>query len=600
MKKYFVIFLMLLNGGLAWSLQSVTLADTPLSKDLAISELKVTGDEFVVLRNTTNTSLQLNDFWLQYFNDFDLARTTSASSFQLPSVWLKPQQEILLSAGTAADCGQVWVSKLAVGLKDSAGMLQVLSLNQNAGVVGYKPQDQVSWSSKAADSVDIKGVSGSAAKQIYYLADNGWTAADVPPGCTASAAGVPPATGTSESLTQNDSSPPSILLSDTGENAPNSLPVADAGLFAPQLSEILPNPASPKTDANDEYIELYNSNDQPFDLSGFKLQTSGGSSYVFPDGSSNLESHQFKAFYSSLTNISLPNGDGQVKLLSPSGELLEISDSYQDAADDNAWVLADGLWQWTSVPTPDARNITTAGGPSVLGDAAAPPASKKTETYAPLSISELLPNPKTPQTDAKDEFIEIYNPNKQAVDMSGYTLVTGSTDNHKYTIKGGLIGAKAYKAFYASETHLTLSNSDGRAKILAPGGAQTDASADYAKAPEGQAWIYTNGKWQWTTAPTPGKPNIYTAPQTAASSTAVSSRTGSVTNNPAAASGAAAKPASVHPLILAGIGAAVLLYACYEYRHDVANLIYRLRRNRGLGRTAGQAVKTPGSGGITV
>jgi hypothetical protein len=595
MKKYFVIFLMLLDGGFAWSLQSITLADTPLAKDLAISELKVTGDEFVVLRNTTNTSLQLNDFWLQYFNDFDLARTTSANSFQLPSVWLKPEQEILLSAGTAAACGQVWVSKLAVGLKDSAGMLQILSLNQNGGIVGYKPQDQVSWSSKTTDNVDIKGVSGSAAKQIYYLADSGWEADDVPPGCTATTAAVSPSTGTPEALTQNDTSPPSVLLSDTGETAADSLPSADTGLIAPQVSEILPNPALPKTDANDEYIELYNPNNQTFDLSNFKLQTAAGSSYVFPDGRSTLEPYQFKAFFSSSTNLSLPNSSGQVKLLSPGGELLEISDTYADAPEDSSWVLADGLWQWTSVLTPDARNIITAGGPSVLGDAPAPPALKKTQTYASLSISELLPNPKTPQTDAKDEFIEIYNPNTQPVNLSGYTLVSGSKDNHKYTIKSGSIGPKAYKAFYAPETHLTLSNSDGRAKILSPGGSQIDATADYAKAPDGQSWIYAGGKWQWTTVPTPGKANTYTAPSAAASSTGSSSRFGGVTSKSAGPGGETAKPASVHPLILAGIGSAVLLYACYEYRHDVANLIYRLRRNRSLGRAAGQAVETTGS-----
>jgi hypothetical protein len=602
MKKYFlIIFLMLLDGGFAWNLQSITLADTPLAKDLAISELKVTGDEFVVLHNTTNTNLQLNDFWLQYFNDFDLSRTTSATSFQLPSVWLRPGQEIMLSSGTAAVCGPVWASKLSLTLKDSAGMLQVLNLDQAGGIVGYKPQDQVSWSSKIADSVDIKGVSGSADKQIYYLTDGGWQAADTPPGCTAASTSTSPSTDTPESLTQNSDSPPSILLSNADEAAVSSLPPSDAGLMAPQLSEILPNPASPKTDANDEYIELYNPNDQPFDLSNFKLQTASGSAYIFPEGRSELEPRGFKAYYSSTTNLTLPNSGSQIKLLDPSGSLLGISDSYSGAADDAAWVLADGLWQWTAVPTPDARNVTMSAGSDVLGDAVnAPPASSKKQSYASLAVSEILPNPKTPQTDAENEFIEIYNPSSHAVDLAGYTLVAGSQDNHKYSIKDGSIAAGAYKAFYSSQTHLMLSNSAGRVKILAPSGSQTDATADYTKAPDGQSWVFANDKWRWTTAPTPGKANIYTAPEAAASGSTAASRSGASVNNPAGQAAGAAKPASVHPLILAGIGGAVLLYAAYEYRHDVANQLYRLRRNRGLGRAARQTAKIPGGSGIAL
>lgn len=591
---------MLLDAGYAWGLQSITLADTPLQKNLAITEVKVTGDEFVVLRNTTDSSLKLSDFWLQYFNDFELSRTSSATSFQLPAVKLKPGQEIMLAGGTAAACGPVWISKLSFNLKDSAGLLQVLNLDQAGGVVSYKPQDQVSWSSKSADNTDIKGVSGSAAKQIYFLGDNSWQASDTPVGCTAESTSDSPTTDTPEALSRSGSSPPSLLISDSDEPAALSgMPPADAGLAAPQLSEILPNPAPPKTDANDEYIELYNPNDQVFDLSNFKLQT-GSSSYVFPEGLTSIEPKGFKAFYSSATNLSLPNGGGFVKLISPGGELLAASDEYAGAQDDTAWVFANGLWQWTTVPTPDARNITTAGSASVLGaSSGAPPASKSTLKYAPLALSELLPNPKSPQTDAEDEFIEIYNPTAGKVNLTGYTLVTGTTDNHKFTIKDDSIGAKEYKVFYSSQTHLTMSNSEGRAKLLAPDGSQIDATADYAKAPEGQSWIFAGGKWQWTTVPTPDKANILTA-AAGGTSPSSSSRGAAAVNSPAGQAGSAAQSSPVHPLILAGIGSAVLLYAGYEYRYDVANAIYRLRRNRGIGRASGPPAKTAGSGGITL
>lgn len=596
---------MLLEVGYTWSLQSITLADTPLAKELTVKQIKLTGDEFIILGNATNTNLLLNNYWLQYFNDFDLARTTSTSSSQLPDVWLQPGQEIMLAVGTAATCGPVWVSKLPFSFKDSAGMLQILNLSQTGGIIGYKPEDQVSWSSKTSDAVDIKGVSSSAAAQIYYKTDTAWVSSSTPPGCSAAAAAlISPTTDTPDTLTRSDNSPPSILLSESNEGASASnIPPADAGLVAPQLSEILANPASPKTDANDEYIELYNPNDQVFDLSGFKLQTGTGSTYsfTFPTGQFSLQPREFRAFYSSETNLSLSNTTSEVKFLNPDSEVLAASDAYSDAQDDYAWILADGLWQWTNVPTPDARNVITSDSPSVLGsnETIRPPATSSSQSYAPLVITELLPNPKSPQTDAENEFIEIYNPNKKTVNLAGYILVTGSQDNHKYTIKESSIEPGAYRAFYSSTTHLTLSNSDGRARILAPNSSQVDATADYAKAPEGQSWIYANAKWQWTTAPTPGKANIFTAPTILGSSSAAN-RSNAVNNSPLGAAGATGKTNGLHPMILAGIGGAVLLYALYEYRHDMANLIYRLRRNRSVRRAAGQTAQTPSSGGIAL
>lgn len=578
---------MVLEAGYTWSLHSVTLADTPLAKELSISQIKVTGDEYLVLRNATTTNLQLNNYWLQYFNDFSLTRTSSASSSQLPDVWLQPGQEIILAAGTAATCGPVWVSKLAFTLKDSAGMLQILNLSQIGGIVGYQPEDQISWSSKTTDPVDVKGVSSSSSAQIYHKTDAGWSAVTTPPGCSAATSNNASSTNTPDTLSRSSTSPPSVVLSETNE-APSSY----AGLIAPQLSEILPNPGSPKTDANDEYIELYNPNDQTFDLGGFKLQA-GSSTYTFPDGV-NLQPQEFKAFYSSSTNLALANSGSQVKFLSPEGDSLSTSDAYSESPDDQSWIYADGLWQWTSAPSPDARNVATAGSPTTLGSnqTVRPPATATSQTHLPLTITELLPNPKTPQTDAEHEFIEIYNPNQQAVNLAGYILVTGTQDNRRYTFKDGSIDPKSYKAFYSSTTRLALSNSAGRAKILAPNGSQIDASGDYVKAPDGQSWIYANNKWQWTTSPTPGRANTYTAPAATGSATAASRSNASNSNPLSSAGNKSGSP--LHPMILAGIGGAVLLYALYEYRNDVANLFYRLRRNRAAGRAAGQVAQASG------
>jgi len=355
----------------------------------------------------------------------------------------------------------------------------------------------------------------------------------------------------------------------------------------------MPNPGSPKTDANDEYIELYNPNDKVFDLSGFQL-TAGTYKYTFPNGQFSLQPHEFKAFYASQTDLSLSNTSSRVQFISPDGDVLAESDTYTDAKDNYGWVFADGLWQWTLTATPDARNVipgSASNTPLTLGiSTARPPATKISRTYSVLKISEVLPHAQKPQSDAEGEFIELYNPNKQAVNLAGYILVSGLKDDHKFVIKGGSIAAGAYKAFYHPETKLTLSNTGGHAKLLAPDGTVVDSTGDYQKATAGQSWIYVGSKWQWTTVPTPGKANVINAPAASNPRSSSGSRiaSGSQSNSNATNNGSESSAAPLHPAVLAGVGAVALLYALYEYRHDLANVLYRFRRYREARRAIGQ------------
>jgi len=567
------------------------LADGALTKQLSISQVRITGDEYIVLKNTTNSNLQLSNYWLQYFNEFNLSTPgVTGSSSQLPAVTLQPNQEILLSAGVAANCGQIWVSKLPFTLKDSGGLLQVVAISQNSGIIAYKPEDQVSWSSKATDAVDVKGVTSSSTTPIWFLSDGKWSSSASPPGCA-----VVAGTGTGSApqainLIQSSASPPSLYLEPSETQNLTKIPSADAGLIAPQLSEILPNPASPKTDANDEYIEFYNPNDQAFDLSGFKLKAGTDGAYSYTFSQSVMQPHEFKAFYASQTNLPLSNTSGKVSFISPDDEVLGSSDIYTDAKDDQTWVFADGLWQWTTSPTPGARNLIPAGSgvdTELSGDTSRPPVSVLSKKYPALRISELLPHPQKPQTDANDEYIELYNPSDKAVNLSGYILKTGLTDNHKYAIKNISIAPKSYKAFYRKDTNLTLSNTAGHAVLTAPDGTQIDKTADYSGAKAGLAWIYAMGKWQWTTIPTPGRANLLSAPAVLGQKT--SSTAAAKSASPAGASlpGKQEKASPLHPAVLAGVGSAALIYGLYEYRNDLANLLYKLRRNREVRRIAG-------------
>jgi hypothetical protein len=450
MKKYFiVIFLMLVEVSSVWLWQHATLAEAPLAKELSLAQIKITGDEFVVLRNNTSSNLALNKFWLQYYNDFNLTNSgISNSSVQLPAVTLGSHQEILLASGVAPDCGQVLVAKLSFSLKDTAGLLQVLAVNQTNGLIGYQAEDQASWSSKTTDPVDIKPASSNA-NQIWFRpsATAAWQAGvlDLNTNCQAATGGG--SSTTSSGLQSPTGSPPYVVA---GSGAADNLgmPAVDAGLTAPQLSEILPNPAPPQSDSEDEFIELYNSNDKVFDLSGFILQTGITTlhKYTFAEGTV-LQPHEFKAFISADTGLTLVNDNGQVKFLDPSGNVLSQSDVYPSAQDGQAWVRADGLWQWTTTPTPNAINTITS-----------PPPPKS------------------------------------------------STASSK---------TKSVKAVKSAKTKASKS------------------------------------------------PNLFSP-----------SNPNGVTNK-------------LHPLLLAGVGAMALLYAGYEYRHDLANQIYRFRRYRETRRAIG-------------
>jgi len=208
-------------------------------------------------------------------------------------------------------------------------------------------------------------------------------------------------------------------------------------------------------------------------------------------------------------------------------------------------------------------------------------------------LTELLPNPGSPQTDAEDEFIELYNSNVAAYDLSGYMLRIGATGSKKYTFPAGTkIPAKSFVAFFSADTHISLSNSAGRVVLLDPLEREISKTEAYTTAKEGQSWARAQGKWQWTTKPSPNAENIISVPVATKKASAGKTATVKATST---ASTKKAQPESVqnasgteepeqkspvHPLALAVVGGFALLYGAYEYRRDMANKFYQFRSYR--------------------
>jgi hypothetical protein len=368
MKKYFIAIFLMLWVSLATVKPALSAAPPPMAVPplLAISEIKITGDEFVVLKNNSGKDIpDLSVYWLDGYNSNQpLAAGVTNTSQQLPAVKLASGQAVLMSSNGMATCGAAVTAKLSVGLTDGGGFLQLIQTTQTALGVTKLPVDFVSWSSGADNLIPNVPSSTKDPKAAYYRYATangyGWQLADVD-GTNPCQLNVASATSSlNTGLTVAAGAVPSVAGVSTAD-ATISLPAVDIGLAAPQISEVLPNPAPPQTDADDEFIELYNSNDKDFDLSGFVLQSGTTSlhKYTFPDGTI-IGAKKFVAFFSGDTNLSLSNSEGQVALLDPSGDMLSQTDVYGAAKDGYSWVFADGLWQWTTTPTPNAINVISA------------------------------------------------------------------------------------------------------------------------------------------------------------------------------------------------------------------------------------------------
>jgi len=366
-------------------------ADAPapgMPPGLAFAEIKMTGDEFLVLTNNSAEAIpDLNVYWLYNYNKTD-PQTAGATTTtqQLPATPLGPGASLLLSDG-GATCGAQAAAKLSISLGDSAGDLQLLSSTPE-GLVLPVPIDQVSWGTSASPSItgDIPSVPASSKDKqaVFYRTQNGgafaWTIADVAVddsgyanicqlnvtagGSTGLVAAVDP---TDNQLLPPGEAPATIVsLAANAENTSTAhLPPGDIGLAGPQITELLPNPVGTGTDSADEFIELYNSNTAPFDLSGFTLETglTTKHKYVFPDRTL-LPAKSFKAFYSLQTGLTLSNTSGAADLLDPFGNTVFQANQYGSAKDGQAWALAKGTWYWTLKLTPGAANVinqTTAG-----------------------------------------------------------------------------------------------------------------------------------------------------------------------------------------------------------------------------------------------
>ena len=396
----------------------------------------------------------------------------------------------------------------------------------------------------------------------------------------------------------------------------NQVAWADASTL--EITELLVQPAAPQTDAHDEFVEIYNPTAAPIDLAGYVVKTGASlgtkhvlAAKVVPAGS-------YVVLTSDTSKIALANDGGSIALFSPTGDPLGATISWPKATPGSSWMRKpDDSWAWTTTPTPGADNQLVAPTPKPTATATPAPGqgaigaaeASSDSSYAEVELNELFPDPAAPLTDAADEFIELYNPNDVAVDLSGYVIKTGASLSTKHTLKG-LVPAGGYLALKSAITKIALANDGSSVALYDPSGTQLGPTITYPKAPTGDAWARSDSGWSWTTEPTPGLPNILAVPPISASSASKSSTSSSKAKTSAAKSSKATKtkatsttkPASASSAIAAtatssgghwllfGLAGLTIGYVIYEFRYDLRNFYYRLRGYPGSGGAFGKII----------
>lgn len=295
-----------------------------------------------------------------------------------------------------------------------------------------------------------------------------------------------------------------------------------------------------------EFVELYNSGSEAVDLSGWEVAYISGSNNalneptrllgelqgsVAADGYMLLASPDWAANNPGATvDLQFDNASSTTSAsgwLAKGGGYIRITDALGEVRDLVAWGSAPSVASWWHAPEISAGSSIRRlmpGDPNYqqAGQFAAPTTattplgggldlpSDSTRLCTGVVISEILPN--ASGTDAGKEYVEIYNMSANSVDLSACNLRLN--DGPSFALPDELLPAGAYRAFYDTESGLTLPNATGAMVWLL--GEQEEGVSYPGDLGDDQAWARIGDAWEITTKPTPGASNEQGSTETSA------------------------------------------------------------------------------------
>lgn len=305
-----------------------------------------------------------------------------------------------------------------------------------------------------------------------------------------------------------------------------------------------------------EWLEIYNNNEAPAVLDGWKIELNRvsldwaldlkgevlGKSYFLVSASDKIPS--FDLNYSNLSGKFVNSGQ-KVLLKNKEGEIAD------EVNCENGWFAGDNEtkqtmekknsalpgndpdnWQDSenSGGTPKAKNSATADfykEPEIKTEPASetafelPAQSNREEEETILEkagtaikenvypggiiFNEILPSPEG--ADEENEWIEIFNKNNFEIDLSGWKMSDANGKTINYIFPQGIkLGPKKFLVLKRPETKIVLNNDADGLRLFTPDGNLAD-SVNYEKASVGLSYNLTASDWMWSGSPSPGSEN---------------------------------------------------------------------------------------------
>lgn len=335
-----------------------------------------------------------------------------------------------------------------------------------------------------------------------------------------------------------------------------------------KINEIFPNPLE-KGEEN-EFIEIFNFGNSSIDISNFILKDASKSgAYIFPPKSA-IGSNEYLVVYKKDSKISLNNSDEKVYLLDSNNSLID-SVEYVDTKEGSSFGFdkIENKFRWSKNLTPGEINIFdpapegkekipkksyknfptefSASGSSNydyswdFGDGAKSTKQKTTHTYKKtgkfngfliinngteekkidfeikiekypkksIDIIGILPNPEG--SDSDNEYIILKNNDKKSIDLSSWSIATGSNKNkltnHPFT-KSITIKKGEAKIIYNKYSNFSLPNQKGFIELRQPDGKTSDKTSYNKEKSIDENELYqlsSDKKWSWTNQPLTAK-----------------------------------------------------------------------------------------------
>lgn len=319
-----------------------------------------------------------------------------------------------------------------------------------------------------------------------------------------------------------------------GANAEDGSPAKQILISEFQTGSIAAGAENPKG----EFVELYNTGSTSTDVTGWRVEyltkTHDGISaatrtLAVLTGSMEPGSHLLVSYEGYLAGADyyfsagpstgyLAKGDGSIRLVDSVGEVIDLvgygsPNNYEelpisslDAGKSAQRCLAAGELVDTDNNNSDFvvyEEITPGAG--INCPAAEAPLGGGSSCEGVI-ISEVLPNPGG--SDTGREFIELYNPSTEFVNLNNCGLQVGTSGIYRFSSLE--LAPEQYKAFYGSTTGLTLPNAAGGTVYLLSGeSAELDSVSYGADLPDDVSWAWFGGEdWSQTYAPSPNEINI--------------------------------------------------------------------------------------------